>query len=281
VTAASAVVVGPVIGEGVEAHRMVKVGPWTLTEWLEWGDQEPRLSDEDVARRLGFKAPRQVRELIKSIWPVEQRPNCRRLRRHQSTGNGASRVYEVTEFWLTAPEVLKLCARSKQPVAEAILDDMIRVYLLALRGLLVPADERTAKQLRAANDNLTAANARLGAENATLRRRTAEIDRAFTTGTIPGLTLRVSILDRIIGLTRLKTGLTGGKAFNAACSALHHDIKLASGVQGSWSRLPIGDLGCVTAAIDAEEHRLRRDARVRARSRQLALVPKPRTGSTG
>ena len=47
--------------------------------------------------------------------------------------------YTADAYWLTEAELLKLCARSETPIAEAILDEMIAVYQAVRRKLLVPA----------------------------------------------------------------------------------------------------------------------------------------------
>lgn len=117
-----------------EAEREVlAVGQWELSLWRDLGDGEPRVRDIDAARVLGFKQARDIRKLIERTWSEGHRPNSRATVARQSTGNGASREYEVNEYWLTEAELLKLCARSRTPVAEAILDEMIAVYQMVRR----------------------------------------------------------------------------------------------------------------------------------------------------
>ena len=133
--------VSEVIGTGPEAHRLVRVDDWTMTLWEEYGDDEPRMLDTDVARRIKLKQPRNIRQMIERIWPEGQRPRCRTMVVRQSVGPKGKGVREVTvnAYWLTEAQILKLCARAETPIADAILDDMIRVYMLVRRGLLVPA----------------------------------------------------------------------------------------------------------------------------------------------
>ena len=120
---------------------------WEFSIWEEWADGEPRICDTDAAARLGFKAPRQVRELIERTWAEGQRPKTRSVIRQQPTGNGGTRKFTVTEYWLTEAELLKLCARARTDAAEAILDEMIRVFIAVRRHLIesvpVRAHERT------------------------------------------------------------------------------------------------------------------------------------------
>lgn len=117
------------------ATRILDAEGWTLTVGNGFPDDEPRVRDVDAAERLGFERPRKVRELIERIWPENRRPHCRPAVGRQSTGNGGEREYTVTEYWLTEAELLKLCARSKTPIAESVLDDMIRVYVAVRRYL--------------------------------------------------------------------------------------------------------------------------------------------------
>ena len=124
-----------------DGHTHVSVGAWSLTVWPESGDEQPRIQDLEAARRLGFKRPRKIREIIERIWPRNAGLYVRPTVGRQPVGprGGGSREYTVNEIWLTEAQLLKLCARSETDIAEAILDDMIRVYMLARRGLTRPA----------------------------------------------------------------------------------------------------------------------------------------------
>ena len=111
---------------------------WTLSVWNDLTDGEPRVRDLDAAERLGFARPRDVRKLIERIWHENQRPNCRATVARQSTGNGGRREFSTQEYWLTEAELLKVIARCSTPIADAILDDMIRVYMAVRRQLATP-----------------------------------------------------------------------------------------------------------------------------------------------
>jgi len=92
--------------------------------------------DLDAAERLGFDRPRDIRKLIKRIWPNDNGPINRSTVARWIAGKGAERERVVNEYWLTEAQLLKVVARSETPIAEAILDDMIRVYLAVRRFLL-------------------------------------------------------------------------------------------------------------------------------------------------
>lgn len=108
---------------------------WEFSVWEDQPDEEPRIRDIDAAERLGFKRPRKIRELIERIWPESHRPVLRpAVGRRRVRGNGFQE-YTVTEYWLTEAELLKVCARASTPIAEAILDEMIAVYMAVRRHL--------------------------------------------------------------------------------------------------------------------------------------------------
>jgi len=121
---------------------------WEFSIWENMPDGEPRIRDIDAATRLGYSRPRDVRKVIERIWPEDKRPSCRDTVARQPVGPGGkgTRTYTVTEYWLTEAELLKLIARSETPVAEAILDEMIAVYMAVRRHLVaavpVKAHER-------------------------------------------------------------------------------------------------------------------------------------------
>jgi hypothetical protein len=153
-----------VLARQEEGRTIYTRGEWELSVWQDLGDEEPRVLDVDVARVLGFKQPRQIRELIERIWPEGQRPDWRRTVRRQPVGpkGGGTREYSVNAYWLTEAQVLKVCARSETDVAEAILDDMIATYLAVRsyqRGIptanpalrpVKPPQESLAERVRAA-----------------------------------------------------------------------------------------------------------------------------------
>ena len=49
------------VGEGAEAHVVVRVADWEMRKMVGRGDDEPRLLDLDLAAKLGYERPRKVR----------------------------------------------------------------------------------------------------------------------------------------------------------------------------------------------------------------------------
>lgn len=119
------------IGAGADAHRIARVGAWTFTVPGEAGT-EPEIPDTALAEKLGMTL-HHLRELSA---------------RHEKAENIAPRVYRTVRFNRGRPgkqrfyneaDALFLVTRSETPKAIALTKEMIAVYMLARRGLLVPA----------------------------------------------------------------------------------------------------------------------------------------------
>lgn len=102
----------------------------------------PRVRDVDLAERLGYAQSRDIRKLIKKLAEcgdlseVAMRATVTRIEK-----TGAIRGVEertVDEYWLTEEEALFVAARSETKVAATILKGIIRVFVLARRGILQP-----------------------------------------------------------------------------------------------------------------------------------------------
>lgn len=124
------IVAVPPAAPGRPEDVALRLGPWSWTILTDAPDRvEPRIQDLDAAVRLGFGRPRKIRELIERTWPKDRLPYCRPTVGRQLTNGGGTRTFEVKEYWLTEPQLLKLIARCRTPIAEAILDEMIAVYM--------------------------------------------------------------------------------------------------------------------------------------------------------
>lgn len=97
---------------------------------LGFEDEEPRVLDLELAKHLGYERPRAIRELIERLardGKLNDFELCRTVR--QSGGRPA------TEYWLTQAQALKVVAKSETAKADAILDEVIRVFLSVTRLL--------------------------------------------------------------------------------------------------------------------------------------------------
>lgn len=94
---------------------------------------EPRCLDLQIAERLGFSRPRDVRKLIdrlRSSGIVKE--SELRATVAQTSGRPA------TEYWLSETAALKVAARSDTDAAIAQLDTMVRVFVAVKRRLREP-----------------------------------------------------------------------------------------------------------------------------------------------
>lgn len=107
--------------------RTETVDGWTLGFV---GSDEPRVRDLDLAEHLGFERPRNIRKLIGRI--CGERGVCSTVER---TVNGRP----ATEYWLTEAQALKVIAKSETAKADAILDEVIAVYMAWRRGQFTQA----------------------------------------------------------------------------------------------------------------------------------------------
>lgn len=97
-------------------------------------DGKHRVLDTELAKRLGFKQPRQIRELIDryadagELPRIVQRPT---VRRWKLSGNFVEKP--VNEYWLTLEEALFVTAKSETKTANEILKAVIAVFVKASR----------------------------------------------------------------------------------------------------------------------------------------------------
>lgn len=136
----SSVSVGPVTSTSTDTRQNLTVNGWRLCVFsTETG--EPRIRDLDLAERLGYSKTNNIRDLIRNLirdGKLRDVFELRETRTSKITRNNATRTYVVEEFWLTEAQALKVIAKSGTDAADRILDEMIDVFRLAIRGLLSP-----------------------------------------------------------------------------------------------------------------------------------------------
>lgn len=93
---------------------------------------EPRLEDLLVAKRLGFKRPRAIRQLIDA--------NKEELETYGSiaTAHGAYRGKQFTTYFLNEEQALLLCMFSRTENAKEARKNIIAVYQAYRKGTLQP-----------------------------------------------------------------------------------------------------------------------------------------------
>lgn len=98
------------------------------------GENEPRVQDIRLAEALEFKAPRQIRELIKRNLDELERYGT--LSCHTTTPVGGGPL--TTEYWLTEEQATLICMRSDAPRAPEIRSEIVTVFKAWRHGQLVP-----------------------------------------------------------------------------------------------------------------------------------------------
>lgn len=120
--------------------------PWEFSVFQDCPDGEPRISATEAARRLGYAQPLNAKRTVERIWPENKRPHVVTTVVMTSMPRGGTREVKVRDYQLTEAELLKFVARSETQIAEAILDEMIAVFMAVRRHLVaavpVKAHER-------------------------------------------------------------------------------------------------------------------------------------------
>ena len=274
--------VSAVIGVGAEAHRIVRVGDWTFTVPGEAGT-EPEIPDTALASRLGLDLDK-LRELSSrhekslNITPRVITPTVGENRRGRGRP-GKHRFYNEAD-------ALFLVTRSETPKAITLTKEMIGVYMLARRGLLAPVAPREADPAALAIvpklvhklEAMEASAAQQGARIAELEHVnqciTARLAAEPTgAGTIGARLARTSVLNPIVEIARIASGLRAGPEFLRARGRLDADLRdhLGFSYLRKWSTLPENQRGEALSWLMNEKERALRDARSRAQSRQGSL----------
>lgn len=112
-----------------------EVNGWTVG--FRGDDGEPLVRDIDLGERLGYERPRKIRDLIERLRDAEKLND---IHQRPTVGRWPGQVapQAVTEYWLTEAQALKVAAKSETDVADALLDEMIAVYMAARRDELPP-----------------------------------------------------------------------------------------------------------------------------------------------
>ena len=113
-------------------NALIRIEDWELD--CSQSDGEPRARDIDLAERLGYGRPRDIRKLIDRLL-IEQKLNDSDVRATvaQTSKKGGR---PSTEYWLTEEQALYVVAKSETKEAHEQLLFVLRVFRLARKGLL-------------------------------------------------------------------------------------------------------------------------------------------------
>lgn len=271
------------IGAGSDAHRIARVGAWTFTVPGEAGT-EPEIPDTALAPRLGMSL-HHLRELSA---------------RHEKAGNISPRVNRIVretggrpgkQRFYNEADALFLVTRSETPKAIALTKEMIRVYMLARRGLLVPAASPSAMSadtlaalaaipalVRSVEmlTNIVSAHGealdKLAAAFASTNTTLAAVKAEVASG-IVGPELGAEIRKRLYAASIRATA--GDKARAASfrqskAQAIRNAVQF-NGLRTAWRNLPRAVLAVVEGHLDAIEHEAAFLGRTAAKAKQGTL----------
>jgi hypothetical protein len=179
-------------------ERQFTVEGWTLGTLAEDSEHEPRIQDVELGTRLKLKDPRQIRKLIKGLASAGIISPFAVMHAAEITGGRPAR-----EFWLTEEEALLVATRSDAEGALAITREMIRVFMLARRGLLS----------QQSNDSLTRA----------CLAQIAEVNRSLAQVTVTLANLSTALVantQRIEALELRSTATTQGRISAVDCGRM-------------------------------------------------------------
>lgn len=263
-------------------ERQFTVEGWTLGTLAEDSEHEPRIQDIELGERLGFDRPLAIRDLIKRIVRTENPSGFTVVRTVRMTQmpTGAARKTTAHEFWLTEEEALYVAARSETPKARAITREMIRVFMLARRGLLPQqANDSLARaclaQIAEVNRSLAQVTVTLANLSTALVANTQRIEAlearssASTQGRISAVDCG-RLLQAFRDIATLSVGAKGDKEQNHrwAKARLAADYKTRAAARHpmgrAWHTLDPRDLNAAWQRIDE----LREEARAAAAKRE-------------
>lgn len=100
-------------------------------------DPAHRVLDTELARKLGFGRPRDIRKLIENLVASGELPgiHVRAAVARTSMPRGGERATAVNEYWLTLEEALFVTAKSETKSANEILKAIIKVFLSAREAI--------------------------------------------------------------------------------------------------------------------------------------------------
>ncbi len=105
---------------------ILHVNGWNVAEV----NGEPTVKDTDLAERLGYSRPRDIRKLIIRMIDSQSFGGATPCRSFEKAGNGA----DVEVYHLNEKQALKVISKSETVVADKIMDEVIDVFLAVRNG---------------------------------------------------------------------------------------------------------------------------------------------------
>ncbi len=131
--------------------RRESVEGWTVGYATD--EDEPRVRDVDLAERLGFANPLDIRKLIRRH---EAAGNVKPFHQVATVATTAAVPRTAIELWLDQADALYITTKSETEKANAITKEMIRVFLAVQRGASRAFGERAEREIQRLSDRLDA-----------------------------------------------------------------------------------------------------------------------------
>lgn len=106
---------------------------------IRFDDDVGRIRDIELAERLGFGRPENIRNLINRLVREKKLSNVLSFFTVKRRADGTAAARPAHVYWLTEKQALKVIAKSETATADAILDEVIDVFFAWRHGHLKPA----------------------------------------------------------------------------------------------------------------------------------------------
>ena len=119
---------------------------WTMADVIDtmglrvrddFEDKEPRIRDLELAKRLGYANPYNIRKLIRQLADAGKLPSVCQFSHSENRSDGRPSK-PGHEFWLDERSAIKVIAKSETDAADQILDEVIDVFMAYRHGKLMP-----------------------------------------------------------------------------------------------------------------------------------------------
>ena len=108
---------------------VLHVNGWTVAEM----NGEPTVRDTELAEKLGYSRPRDIRKIIERMINADTFGGATPCRTPEIIAGNMTEV-----FYLNQKQALKVISKSETKIADAIMDEVIDVFLAYRKGQLQP-----------------------------------------------------------------------------------------------------------------------------------------------
>lgn len=261
--------------DGADVRHLMRIQGWELAVMAGHDGPELWVRDLDLGERLGYSRPHKVRELIARLLADRKLSDSEVFTTAGQTSERGGRP--GTEYWLSEAAALKVIAKSETAIADAILDEVIRVYMLARRGLLpsqtgIPAELMAlVTQLAEGQRQIVETQRAQGEVLASLTQRLSALESG---GGVIGRAQRSAISHAVTAIARSRVHAGLSPSMASARRWAYTRLETAaqwSGAGRSWDKLPASRFGLVLVELEVMQREVSAAIEAIAK-RQLSLA---------